>query len=267
MSDMISLSKLLHPQLRDKCMLLFSQEHFIEAARDAVVLVEDELRRKAGCTSHYYGVKLVDHVFGKEDPVRLRTVLDAERHRAAEQFFKGTFAYYRNYVMHHASGIHRDKCATVLVVASELLWLVGAGVSVFKGEETLNQLICTGQIDSARQLGMLLQYLDGRILPDEVYDGMFEMLADNHVPTEVFELVHDLGLVEWTRRDVVEPADQALGGYPTELIDIAELTDDGREMLRLCAERQPFQKLDAFRSAGLNFAFGRSGRRDVGSTS
>ncbi|MGE5532289.1 MAG: TIGR02391 family protein [Bacteroidota bacterium] len=233
MPDTIQLSDILHSQIARTCLGSFEQEQYADAARKAMIMVEAELRHRANCSRKMYGRRLVQHVFRQGNPLQLIVTLEGAEQEEARALFEGAFAYYRNYVMHNLAGIDRRTCIVVLLIASELMTLIGASSFAFRGLETLVSLLDAGKIASWGTLERLLRYLDGHVTLDDTYDGMFEDLLELGVSDETFELVHDIGLIEWEHHDYSPEPDEM---YPPEFLDIAHLTPAGEEALRLCIQ-------------------------------
>ncbi|MEN6548089.1 MAG: TIGR02391 family protein, partial [Armatimonadia bacterium] len=206
--------------------------HYSHAARQAMILVEEELKRKSGA-SRQYGQRLAQKAFGGATPLQLRVALGEDAQKDASKFLEGAFGYYRNHVMHTSADIGQTKCMMILMIATELMELIGASRLAFHGMETLQQLLDCGKVSDATQLRRLLEYLDQNTTPDEAFDGLWEDLASMSMGEEHLELVADLGLVEWTR-DLPGPEWPLNDPFRPDFLDTVELTADGQEMLRLC---------------------------------
>jgi uncharacterized protein (TIGR02391 family) len=225
--------KILHPRVLRHCKQLFSDGHYQHASAESMKQVELALKEKSGL-KHKYGVRLTRSLFGKGEGIKLIVPFGEELQKQAEALFSGSFSYYRNYAVHDGSKIDETICMRILIIASELLDLIGASDISFADTGGVAGLIDTGRFQSKTHLYELLKYLDGVILPDHVSDGMYEDLSYMGLSEVDVIAVTNMGLVEYIsepyipseldKGDAVMPPDE-LGEFKLTTIGKAVLND------------------------------------------
>ena len=138
--------------------------------------VELALKEKSG-VENKFGVNLCTDLFGAGKGVKLRVPFGEESQKAAERLFAGAFAYYRNYAAHNGSNIDKRVCLRVMVLASELLDLIGASDLSFADVGGVAGLIKADVFSGRESLRNLLHLLEGYTILDDIVDGFFETLA------------------------------------------------------------------------------------------
>ena len=167
---------LLHPRIAKHCMKLVDDDHFKHAALEAMTQVELALKEKADVKDNY-GVRLTKALFGQENGIKLRVPFGEDLQKEAEALFSGAFSYYRNYAAHDGARIDQRACLRILIVASELLELIGASDISFTDIGGIHGLLQKGVFKDEPQIYKLLDFLNDNILPDHVCDGFYEDLA------------------------------------------------------------------------------------------
>jgi hypothetical protein len=156
-----------------------------------------------------FGVNLCANLFGTGKGIKLRVPFGEESQKAAERLFTGAFAYYRNHAAHNGSNIDQRVCLRVMVLASELLDLIGASDLSFEDVGGVIGLIKTNVFQSKENLHKLLSLLDNYTIPDDTVDGYFEDLALNGFSETQVQAIIEVGLIEFFIRDYV-PDEQDL---------------------------------------------------------
>ena len=201
----IELEGLLHPRVVKHCMPLYRNEHYKHAALEAMIQVEKALKEKAGDGGDVkgYGVRLATNLFGKGKGMKLRVPLGDDLQPQAKILFEGAFAYYRNYAAHDGTKIDQDICLRIMVLASELLDLIGASSLSFADVGGIEGLVKAGAFKDEEELLSLLEFLDGRCLPDEDVVGFHEDLYKRGFRDSQLEAVIQLDLVQYRVKDYV----------------------------------------------------------------
>ena len=225
----IDLDELLHQRIIDKCKSLYEDGHFPQAALESMKQVELAIKEKTGIGEKLFGVRLVNQVFGSEKGIKLKIPLGDELQKHAKTLFEGAFSYYRNYAAHDGSKIDETICIRVMVLASELLDLIGASSISFTEIGGVKGLIKQGIFDDESQIADLLSFLSSQGFPFEIFDGMFEDLAERGYSDRQYQAVFDLDLVEYH----TEMRNHGFPGEPTEwdIFGWLELTPMGRKVL------------------------------------
>jgi uncharacterized protein (TIGR02391 family) len=156
--------QLLSPRIAKHCIPLYNDGHFKHAAHEAMIQVELALKEKGQVKDNRFGHTLMESLFGvggKGQYIRLWVPLGQELQSQAEQLFKGTFAYYRNYSAHDGSKIDQYQCLRIMILASELLDLIDASSLSFSDIGGVEGLIKAGAFASKEQVLGLLDLLDG----------------------------------------------------------------------------------------------------------
>jgi uncharacterized protein (TIGR02391 family) len=225
----IDIDKLLHQRIIDKCKSLYEDGHFPQAALESMKQVELALKEKAEIGEKIFSARLVDQLFGSGKGIKLKIPLGDEIQEQAKLLFKGAFSYYRNYAAHDGSKIDETICIRVMVLASELLDLIGASSISFTEIGEVKGLIEKGVFDDESQIADLLSFLSSQVFPYETFDGMFEDLAERSYSDQQYQAVFDLDLIEYH-------SEMRNHGFPGEPADWdtfgwLELTTQGRKVL------------------------------------
>jgi len=225
----ITLDKLSHQRVINKCKFLYEVGHFPQAALESMKQVELALKEKAEIGENLFGARLVDQLFGPGKGIKLKIPLGDGLQEQAKLLFKGAFSYYRNYAAHDGSKIDETICIRVMVLASELLELIGASSISFTEIGGVKELIEQGIFDDESQIADLLSFLSSQVFPHETFDGMFENLAERDYSERQYQVVFDLDLVEYhsEMRNHNFPGDHA----DWDTFGWLELTPKGRKVL------------------------------------
>lgn len=223
MSDVFE--EILHPRIAGKCMARYQDGYFKEAALEAMTQVERAIKEKSGVTNKY-GVNLVGSVFGTGPGIKLRVPFGEHMQENAQKYFEAAFSYYRNYAAHEGDKIDGPICLRVLVMASDLLVLVGASVVSFSDIGGVKGLVKQGVFSSSAEVSKLLSFLDDHCLPNEVVDGFYEELGERGFEDKHLQSLFDCGLVEYrVNPDVDDPS------HMTDSIGVFYLTPSGKDLL------------------------------------
>jgi uncharacterized protein (TIGR02391 family) len=224
----VSIKTLFHPRIEKHCEKLFDDGHYKDVAARAMTQVELAVKEYSGITDKY-GTNLMHHVFGKDKEERyfqLRVPFGETLQKAAESFFAGTFRYYRNYAVHDGSMIDKGAAIRIMIIASELLELIGASRLSFRDSGGIEGLVKSGVFPSEESVMNLLESLDGYICP--AIDGLWEELAENGFTDKHVHFLIDLGLVEFTTKQSVPNALEET----SEELYCFELTNQGRTLVK-----------------------------------
>ncbi|CAD6493066.1 MAG: Protein of unknown function (Hypoth_ymh) [Candidatus Argoarchaeum ethanivorans] len=225
----IDIDKLLHQRIIYKCKPLYEDGYFPQAASESMKQVELAIKEKTGIGEKLFGVRLVNQVFGAGKSIKLKIPLGDELQEQAKSLFKGAFSYYRNYAAHDGSKIDEIICIRVMVLASELLDLIGASSISFTEIGGVEGLIKQGIFDDETQIADLVSLLSSQVFVDETYDGMFKDLAIGGYPDSQYQAVFDLDFVEL--RSKIENHEFPEDPMDFDKIEWFELTPMGRKVL------------------------------------
>lgn len=231
MTGNVRLDEILHPRVAAECIRLYLDGQFKHAAREAMTQVELALKERAGVPK-LYGVRLVNAVLGSGSGVKLRLPFGPETEKEAHALFQAAFAYYRNYAIHQGSRIDEKACLRIMVLASELLELIGASEKSFANVGGVDGLIRHGTFADRNEIKELLEFLDERVMPEDAPDGFFEDLAEEGSSQEQLDALFDVGLVDYQGKEVEIPEwGRNAYGDVTERIGVFLLTPLGRQVL------------------------------------
>lgn len=192
--------------------------------------VELALKEKSG-VKNKYGVNLATSLFGKGKGIKLRVPFGDNLQDQAEYLFVGAFSYYRNYSAHNGSEINNISCPRILVIASELLDLIGASDISFADVGGIPGLIHTGVFNSNSQVYNLLNCLEDNVLTDHVCDGFYEELAYKGLSESHVQAVIETGLVEYITEPYIPSAMDKHVVYIPDELGCFQLTTLGKEVL------------------------------------
>lgn len=231
------LDAILHQRIINKCMSLYKDGHFSEAAYASMKQVELALKEKSGIGKNLFGTNLVQTLFGSGkvsgkgsgENIKLIVPLEDDLQKDALELFTGAFKYYRNYTAHEDSKINKVSCIRIMVLASELLDLIAASSISFTEIGGVEGLIKHGIFAEESQITDLLSFLSSQACPYECVDGLFEDLYKRGYTDHQFQLVFDLGLIEYKYKMM----NYSFPGKPAELDTFGwfELTQLGHMVL------------------------------------
>lgn len=225
-----SIKKLLHPRIIGSCEKIFDDGHFYSAANKSMIEVEIALKVKGKFDNTFYGTRMIKKAFGNGNNVRLKVPLLGVQQSKARAYFKGVFEYYRNYLAHDGRKITEDTCLKILILASDLLNLIGASQVSLTGIGGVKGVIAMYGFEKRERLSELLEFLSNQTFPWETFDGMFEELAKEGFSDEQYDIVCELDLVEYKSKRM----NHSMSDDDSDWDDFGwlELTDLGEEVLR-----------------------------------
>jgi len=228
----IELDIFLHPRILKKCISLYKNGFFPDAAFNAMKQVELAFKEKVGIEDEkqLFGARLYEKILGSGKSIKLKVPLGDELQKEAKELFKSVSSYYRNYLA-HKEGNKVDKiiCTRILIIASELLDLINASSISFTEIGGAEGLIKQGIFENESQLSNLLSFLSSQVFPHEAFNGMFEGLAERGYTKTQYQIIFDLDLVEYHS----EIRNHSSPGELEDWDDFGwiELTPQGRKIL------------------------------------
>jgi len=229
----INIKTLLHPRIENHCEKLFDDGHYKHAALEAMIQVELALKEKSGGKKKY-GVTLIKSLFKDGRGIKLRVPFGKELQKEAESFFRGSFSYYRNYAAHDGSKIDNNTAARIMIIASELLELIGASQLSYKDIGGINGLIASKIFKNEESLKDLLKMLDGYTITDDINDGFFEYLYTNGFIDDQLTSVLELGFIEYiTKEYVPESFELKNPDFIPNEISCFSLTELGKKIIKM----------------------------------
>jgi len=196
----IELNIFLHPRILKKCISLYKNGFFPDAAFNAMKQVELVFKEKVGIEDEkqLFGARLYEKILGSGKSIILKVPLGDELQKEAKELFKSVSSYYRNYLA-HKEGNKVDKiiCTRILIIASELLDLINASSISFTEIGGAEGLIKQGIFENVPQLSNLLSFLSSQVFPHEAFNGMFEGLAERGYTKTQYQIIFDLDLVKY----------------------------------------------------------------------
>lgn len=230
--NLISIDSIFHKRIIDNALKLYEGEHYPQAAAEAMKQVELAMKEKTGIKSKdkLFGDRLIKKVFGKNGKNCIITVPMAEDLQSdAQLLFEGAFKYYRNYAAHDGCKIDKTICIRVMIIASELLDLIGASELSLEQIGGVDGLVSKGFFKSINELAEFLEFLSSQNFPLSIYDGFFEEMAELGYSDKQYETVFALGLLVCKS----EMRYQTFAGEPEQLEDCEwfELTEVGHKLL------------------------------------
>lgn len=224
MKDLIDL---LHERIKNNCLKQLENNEPTSAAREALIQVECALKEKGIVQEKIYGVRLINHLFSNNKEIQL--VVPFGDQESVRRYFIGTFAHYRNYLIHNSIKITQEQSMRILIIASELLDLINASRRQFMGEDTFEGLIKLGIFHDKNQIFNFLQYIDGQYIIDDICDGFYEDLAEKGYSEEQMFNMIELGLLEYKEEKIIHTFDEPID-Y-SEYIGTFHLTYQGMKIL------------------------------------
>ncbi|MBI2469709.1 MAG: TIGR02391 family protein [Planctomycetes bacterium] len=230
----LNIDELLHPRILTHCKKLIDDGHYKHAAYEAMTQVELALKEKSGIKNKY-GVRLVKSLFGNGKSIKLRVPFGDELQEQAEGLFVGAFSYYRNYTAHDGARVDPLVSRRILVLASELLDLIGASDISFSDIGGLDGLVQSGTFKNKDQIFNLLKFLNGNILPDHVCDGFYEDLISKGFTESQLQAVIETGLVEYISESYIANELDRLNdaAFEPDELGCFQLTNLGKETLAI----------------------------------
>ncbi|MBA7542490.1 hypothetical protein ES705_34813 [subsurface metagenome] len=196
----IELDNFLHLRILKKCISLYKNGFFPDAAFNAIKQVELAFKEKAGVEDEekLFGARLYEKFLGSEKSIKLKVPLGDNLQKEAKEVFKSVSSYYRNYLAHkEGNKIDKISCMRILIIASELLDLINASSISYTEIGGIEGLISQGIFENKLQLSNLLSFLSSQVFPHEAFNGMFEGLAERGYTKTQYQIIFDLDLVEY----------------------------------------------------------------------
>ena len=177
-------------------------------------------------------MNLTSSLFGVGRGIKLRVPFGEELQEKAESLFRGAFSYYRNYAAHDGSKIDKDAAARIMIVASELMELIGASLLSYKDIGGMKGLIKSGIFKREESVRNLLKLLNGYTIQDDVVDGFFEDLYEKGFIDEQMHSVIDLGLVEYITKKYFPTTEEVKHShFISEEVSWFDLTNLGKKLI------------------------------------
>lgn len=224
----MDIKKLLAPRIEKNCLSLYESGEHKHAAREALVQVELALREKARLGSDSFGAGLIQRAFKGHQGVVLKVPLGDDLQEKAQKYFEAVFSYYRNYIAHDGTHIDEVLSLRILFIASDLLEILQASSLSLADRGGIKGLVRIMECGSTQKLVKLLQLLDGYCMPEQTYDGLFEMLYKNGFNDEQFQATFEIGLIIMSNFCAQDPLFEDLDEM--ERLDLTEL---GRQVVEL----------------------------------
>lgn len=227
----LDIKTLLHPRIQKHCEKRFDDGYFKDAAREAMIQVELALKEKSG-EKLKYGVPFIKELFGKGKGIKLHVPFGDELQEKAESLFQGAFSYYRNYAAHDGSKIDKSASVRIMIIATELLDLLGASSLSFADVGGIEGLIKVGIFPDKDSISKLLTFLNGNWIPDDIFDGLYEDLFEKGFSEEQLFAVLDLGLAEYKTETYIPTFNEIKSNTVlADEISWFELTNLGKELV------------------------------------
>ena len=219
----IELVEFIHPRITEKCVKLLEDGHFQYVALEAMKQVEIALKEKGLVSKKIFGVDLCKTVLNKGQHITLSVPLGEDLQEQACKLFCGAFSYYRNYAAHDGAKIDKKICIRILMLASELLDLIGASSRSYEGIGGIQGLIKEGIFKDQQELKFLLESLDGQWIVGCDVGALKERFYFNDIQ---WEAIFEFDLAEYS--ETIEEGD-----YPWEQEEIGwfNLTYLGKKVL------------------------------------
>jgi len=221
----------LNPKILHHCFSLFENEHYTECAHTAMKQVDINLNRKCGVYGFVPSARTIDKVFSSGKGIRLEVPLGEDQAEGAKLLFRGAFKYYRNYTAHNQENIDKVIAFRVMIIASELLDLLGCSTLDLKEIGGVDEIINLFQFEAEKSLDQLLIFIDGQYIIEDDSDGFFGELALNGFNYEQYGKLFDLNLVFCEEVPCKEKTNYFDSNYP-EYLTYFKLTEMGHEVLK-----------------------------------
>lgn len=226
----VNFESLLHSRVLTHCKQLYIDGHYKYAALEAMTQVELALKEKSG-TDKKFGTNLAISLFGDGSGKKLRVPFGDEMQTQAETLFKGAFVYYRNYCAHDGVKVDGQTCLRVLVLASELLDLVGASQLSFSDIGGIEGLIKTKTFPTKDSILDLLHLLNDFTLPDDDAEPLDDDLLERGLTRMHVDALIDIGLVEYVSQKYDVPFELFPDQYTApDTIGWFQLTELGNQI-------------------------------------
>jgi len=228
----INIEKIIHTILLEECSDLFRDGYYKQAAFEAMKQIELYLKKKSNAPPTKSGHRLIDWAFGKKRNVKLEVPFGDHLQKDAKRYFKGVFSYYRNYTAHEGTGIDKQYCIRILVIATDLLDLIDASKLVYFENQIITRLIKENIFKDKKELLSFIEFINGYQVFDEVYDGFFKEMALDHGFSETqYEAMFEYGILTFESKIIDQDLRENVNDYI--MMEWFELTDKGEEIYKL----------------------------------
>ncbi len=200
MDTRLTLEEVLHPRIQRECLRLFLDGEFKHAAREAMVQVELAMKEKGRYEGNQrlYGVKLCNELLDLDKKgLKLRVPFGPETQKEVHAFAKAAFAYYRNYAVHDGRRVGEQDCLRIMIIATELLDLVGASEKSFDSIGGVDGLLKYAGFSGKDELSKFLTFLCRSVVIEDAMDGFFEEMAEGGFSEDQLRAVIEVGLADY----------------------------------------------------------------------
>ena len=217
----------IHNRIIEHCKKLYDDGHYKQAASEAMNQVEVALKEITGIRNRS-GVDLVSTVFGeKVKSIKLKVIFGEDMQVFAENLFASAFRYYRNYCVHDGCNVNEIVSMRIMILASELLDLLGASKLSFTDIGGVDGLIKYVVFKKKEDIKELMTNLCRCTLFDDHPDGLDPVLELGYSYEQVDSLL-DVGLMEYFSEEAEGDIDPFTMEYlPFESIGRFEITNLG----------------------------------------
>jgi hypothetical protein len=196
----VKVEDLLHARIGRRCLEHWSAGQYRDAVREAMSQVEQARKERdgmdAGSTARY-GARLNKPVFEPASGLRLRVPYDADLQEKAGAFFDAARSFHSEVAEREEETLDGTGALRALVLASELLDLIGAPAAAHSPAGIVRELVAQEVFKSAEIIAELLSFLDGYLMAEKESRAFYEDLRERGFNDDQLSAVVDLGLVEF----------------------------------------------------------------------
>jgi hypothetical protein len=196
----VTVEDLLHARIGRRCLDHWSAGQYRDAVKEAMVQVEQAVSERDGMnagSTPRYGAKLNKPVFEPQSGLRLRVAYDGDLQEKAGAFFDAARRFHSEVAAREQETLDGTASMRALVLASELLDLIGAPAAGHSASGIVRALVDQDVFKSAEIVAELLSFLDGYLMAEKEAQAFYEDLRERGFNTDQLRAVVDLGLVEF----------------------------------------------------------------------
>jgi hypothetical protein len=196
----VKVEDLLHARIGRRCLDRWSAGQYRDAVREAMTQVEQALKERSEVETgpaNRYGALLNKPAFEADSGLRLRVAYDGDLQEKAGAFFEAAWRFHSEVAAREEETIDGTASLRTLVLASELLDLIGAPAAGHSAVAVVRELVRQDVFKSGEIVAELLSFLDGYLMAEKESKAFYDDLRERGFSDEQLHAVVELGLVEF----------------------------------------------------------------------
>jgi hypothetical protein len=173
----VKVEDLLHARIGRRCLDRWSAGQYRDAVREAMTQVGQALKERSEVETgpaNRYGALLNKPAFEADSGLRLRVAYDGDLQEKAGAFFEAAWRFHSEVAAREEETIDGTASLRTLVLASELLDLIGAPAAGHSAVAVVRELVRQDVFKSGEIVAELLSFLDGYLMAEKESKAFYD---------------------------------------------------------------------------------------------